>query len=114
QGLGLGLPLAQRIILAHGGRIELDPGSRGTCVNIVLPLRPQTKPAGWAGFFQSNASTGARRLGVMGASHPARPASAFAGANGPQELNGPRASESGSLATMPWESEPNGSPPPGK
>ncbi|MBV9658239.1 MAG: PAS domain-containing protein, partial [Verrucomicrobia bacterium] len=49
QGLGLGLPLAQRIILAHGGRIELDPGSRGTCVNIVLPLRPQTKPAGWAG-----------------------------------------------------------------
>ncbi len=50
QGLGLGLPLAQRTILAHGGRIELDPGTRGTCVNIVLPLRPR-EGAAWSRSF---------------------------------------------------------------
>ena len=51
QGLGLGLPLAQRTILAHGGRIELDPGTRGTCVNIVLPLRPRESGGGWSRSF---------------------------------------------------------------
>ena len=40
QGLGLGLPIAQRVILDQGGRIELDSGSTGLCVNIVLPLEP--------------------------------------------------------------------------
>ena len=40
QGLGLGLPIAQRVVLDHGGRIELDSGSTGLCVNIVLPLTP--------------------------------------------------------------------------
>ncbi len=40
QGLGLGLPIAQRVILDHGGRIELDSGTFGLCVNIVLPLEP--------------------------------------------------------------------------
>lgn len=39
QGLGLGLPTAQSIIIEHGGRLELDSGSRGLCVHIVLPLR---------------------------------------------------------------------------
>ena len=39
QGLGLGLPTAQGIILEHGGRLELDSGSRGLCVHVVLPLR---------------------------------------------------------------------------
>lgn len=39
QGLGLGLPSAQGIILDHGGRLELDSGTRGLCVHIVLPLR---------------------------------------------------------------------------
>ncbi len=39
QGLGLGLPTAQGIVLEHGGRLELDSGSRGLCVHIVLPLR---------------------------------------------------------------------------
>lgn len=39
QGLGLGLPTAQGIILDHGGRLELDSGSRGLCVHLVLPLR---------------------------------------------------------------------------
>lgn len=39
QGLGLGLPTAQGIVLEHGGRLELDSGTRGLCVHIVLPLR---------------------------------------------------------------------------
>ncbi len=39
QGLGLGLPTAQGIILDHGGRLELDSGSRGLCVQVVLPLK---------------------------------------------------------------------------
>ncbi len=63
QGLGLGLPLAQRVFLDHGGRMELDSGSLGICVNVTLPLRlpamltnttpppdgdaaPEKKPAG--------------------------------------------------------------------
>ena len=40
QGLGLGLPIAQRVVLDHGGRIDLDSGSTGLCVNITLPLQP--------------------------------------------------------------------------
>lgn len=40
QGLGLGLPIAQRVVLDHGGRIDLDSGTVGLCVNIVLPLEP--------------------------------------------------------------------------
>jgi nitrogen-specific signal transduction histidine kinase len=45
QGMGLGLPIAQRVILDHGGRIELDPGDLGLCVNILLPLKPPATPA---------------------------------------------------------------------
>lgn len=39
QGLGLGLPSARNIILEHGGRLELDSGTRGLCAHVVLPLR---------------------------------------------------------------------------
>jgi nitrogen-specific signal transduction histidine kinase len=45
QGLGLGLPVAQRIILDHGGRLELDSGTLGLCVNVTLPLAPPRQPA---------------------------------------------------------------------
>ena len=41
QGLGLGLAMAQRAILDHNGRIELDSGALGLCVNITLPLLPR-------------------------------------------------------------------------
>jgi two-component system sensor histidine kinase AtoS len=38
-GTGLGLSIAQRIITAHGGRIELESASeRGSRFTISLPL----------------------------------------------------------------------------
>ena len=46
QGLGLGLPIAQRVVLDHGGRISLDSGNTGLCVNIDLPLEPPPVVAG--------------------------------------------------------------------
>ena len=39
RGTGLGLPIARRVIEAHGGTIQIDaPPSGGTMVTIVLPL----------------------------------------------------------------------------
>jgi two-component system, sensor histidine kinase and response regulator len=39
EGLGLGLPLARRIVELHGGRLELSSSpSEGTCARILLPL----------------------------------------------------------------------------
>jgi nitrogen-specific signal transduction histidine kinase len=46
QGLGLGLPMAQRVVLDHGGRIELDSGTLGLCVNLTLPLSAVRAGAG--------------------------------------------------------------------
>ena len=39
NGSGLGLTIAERIVAAHGGRIEIDsePG-RGTCVTMLFPI----------------------------------------------------------------------------
>lgn len=41
RGFGLGLPIAQEIARAHGGRIEVEsePGA-GTCFSVWLPLAP--------------------------------------------------------------------------
>jgi signal transduction histidine kinase len=38
RGTGLGLPIAKRIIDAHGGEIHIDtPGAGGTVVTLLLP-----------------------------------------------------------------------------
>jgi PAS domain S-box-containing protein len=40
RGTGLGLPLAKRIVDAHGGEIQIDtPSTGGTLVTLVLPVR---------------------------------------------------------------------------
>ncbi len=38
RGLGLGLPLARRTVVDHGGRIDVDSTENGTTVTITLPL----------------------------------------------------------------------------
>ena len=44
-GTGLGLPIAQRIIENHGGRIDVESEiGRGTLFTIVLPRRQRTLP----------------------------------------------------------------------
>lgn len=37
RGLGLGLPIAQRAVIDHNGRISIDSSSGGTSVTIALP-----------------------------------------------------------------------------
>lgn len=41
NGMGLGLVIAQAAALAHGGTMNIESGSWGTCVTFVLPCRHQ-------------------------------------------------------------------------
>jgi signal transduction histidine kinase/ABC-type multidrug transport system ATPase subunit len=45
-GAGLGLSIAQGIVAAHGGKIELVRQARGTCFRICLPIEAEVKLAG--------------------------------------------------------------------
>ena len=41
QGTGLGLPICEQIVLAHGGRIEVDGAlGVGSIFRVYLPMRP--------------------------------------------------------------------------
>ncbi len=41
KGSGLGLPIVQKIVAGHGGRVEVESKSGvGTCFRILLPMRP--------------------------------------------------------------------------
>ena len=64
QGLGLGLPIVQRVVLDHGGKIELESGSAGLCVNITLPLEPPNSP-----LFPAPLPTGQTPAGQLPVSH---------------------------------------------
>jgi hypothetical protein len=44
RGAGLGLSIARGIVAAHGGRIELEPASQGTCFRIRLPVEKPSDP----------------------------------------------------------------------
>lgn len=43
RGIGLGLPIVKRTVFDHNGRIEIDSNSRGTWVNVVLPVKSNGK-----------------------------------------------------------------------
>jgi two-component system OmpR family sensor kinase len=45
RGAGLGLSIARGIVAAHGGRIELERTSPGTCFRIHLPVEKPPDPA---------------------------------------------------------------------
>jgi signal transduction histidine kinase len=45
-GAGLGLSIARGIVVAHGGRIELDQPGQGTCFRIYLPVEMPATRAG--------------------------------------------------------------------
>ena len=45
RGLGLGLPLARRAVVDHGGRIDVDTTTHGTTVTITLPLEGRANHA---------------------------------------------------------------------
>jgi two-component system, NtrC family, sensor kinase len=40
KGTGLGLHIAHNVIARHGGRIDVESSSEGTCFRIALPPRP--------------------------------------------------------------------------
>jgi nitrogen-specific signal transduction histidine kinase len=45
-GMGLGLPIIQRTVTDHNGRIEIDSSTRGTVVTVALPATADRQEAG--------------------------------------------------------------------
>lgn len=48
EGTGLGLAIARDFVKAHGGKIEVVPGSTGGHFRVLLPMRPASALAGMA------------------------------------------------------------------
>jgi two-component system sensor histidine kinase GlrK len=48
EGTGLGLAIARDFVKAHGGRIEVVPGSTGGHFRVLLPMRPASMLVGVA------------------------------------------------------------------
>ncbi|MGW4685198.1 sensor histidine kinase [Streptomyces sp. NPDC004244] len=47
---GLGLAIVEAVVAAHGGRVDVQSEPGRTCFEVLLPLAPETPPAGiWAG-----------------------------------------------------------------
>ncbi len=46
RGLGLGLPIAKRVVIDHSGQIDIDTSSGGTTVTIILPALHEGLKAG--------------------------------------------------------------------
>jgi nitrogen-specific signal transduction histidine kinase len=40
RGMGLGLPIVKRTVFDHHGRVDIESNSRGTTVNVMLPVKP--------------------------------------------------------------------------
>lgn len=38
RGMGLGLPIVKRTVFDHNGRVDVDSGSQGTSVSVLLPV----------------------------------------------------------------------------
>jgi nitrogen-specific signal transduction histidine kinase len=48
RGLGLGLPIVRRVVLDHGGRLQVDSCESGTRISLILPILPPRPSAGGA------------------------------------------------------------------
>jgi nitrogen-specific signal transduction histidine kinase len=42
RGIGLGLPIARRAVIDHGGQMSVESSAQGTTVTLVLPIDPTT------------------------------------------------------------------------
>ncbi len=64
-GAGLGLSIAQGIVAAHGGEIELVGQACGTCFRICLPIEAEVKLPGQLPGQLPQGELAGRRIGVI-------------------------------------------------
>ncbi len=57
DGFGIGLPFAQKIIAAHGGKIDVESDlSRGSLFRVILPIHATSDDDSTQEFRDSEAS----------------------------------------------------------